>query len=59
MFNQMEHQIRQDEMYICLPNLQSTNQPTNLETDCVIGKEDSIDGATDGPENPNDGDGIQ
>ena len=32
---------------------------TNLETNCVIGKEDSIDGTTDGPENPNDGDSVQ
>ena len=43
----------------CTYDCQIYNQPTNLETDCVIGKEDSIDGATDGPKNPNDGDGVQ
>ena len=30
-----------------------------LETNCVVGEEDSIDGTTNGPKNPNDGKGVQ
>ena len=40
-------------------NGEYNSHETNLETDCVVGKEDSIDGTTDGPKNPNDGDGVQ
>ena len=32
---------------------------TNLETNCVISKYSSIDDATDGAENPNDGDEVE
>ena len=61
MFKKIDYQILWSEICICFPNLQRRIEflSTNLETNCVIGKEDSIDGTTDGPENPNDGDEVQ